>query len=237
MHLVSAWMHPFLNHYGVGMLWSLYLILSAWPPVAAFRGAMAAPVTLFDVAGDVPVIGVRMRHRSSAVGVDRGVLQCFVCTTRRQCLHVELVRSKTEVPPQDPDAPSGLLAIYDALLQHKQIPAPSRRAVSRNAIQLLPKQETKSTEVIGKHVNQSKHVMANVFMQLWHWLMKCSLYSAWCPTQCIASAGPWLFPDIEKCSACGCDFDSNCFQTDGKLYPLFTFSTVHKVTGMQVIYI
>ena len=35
---------------------------------------MAAPVTLFDVAGDVPVIGVRMRHRSSAVGVDRGEL-------------------------------------------------------------------------------------------------------------------------------------------------------------------
>lgn len=114
---------------------------------------MTTPVTLFDVAGDAPVIGVRMRHRSSAVGVDRGVLQCFVCTTRRQCVHVELVRSKTEVPPQDPDVPSGLLAIYDALLQHKRIPAPSRRSVSRKAIQLLPKQDTKSTEVIGKHVN------------------------------------------------------------------------------------
>ena len=112
---------------------------------------MATPVALFDVAGNAPVIGVHMRHRSACVGVNRGVLQCFVCTTRKQCPHVEFVHSKIEVPPEDPDIPSGLAAIYDTLLQHKRIPTPSRHSVSRKAV-LLPNQHTKSAEVIGKQV-------------------------------------------------------------------------------------
>ena len=82
---------------------------------------MATPVVLFDVAGNAPLIGVRMRHRSACVGVNRGVLQCFVCTTRKQCPHVEFVHSKIEVPPEDLRRCSVCFfaVIYDTLLRHK----------------------------------------------------------------------------------------------------------------------
>jgi hypothetical protein len=133
--------------------------------VKSIIGTHQEPNRFFDVAGESPLVGVHMKHRSVVVGIERGALHCFVCSTRQKCVHVVCVLEKLQTPPEDPDEPVALNVIHSLLMQHtsKGMSISPRRRVSCKPIALLPSQQSKVSTVSGACDYYSDHAWCVIF--------------------------------------------------------------------------